>query len=342
MNVQRFKSFRRLAALFIAGAILAACSPDAPATVAVTQADNSSATARASETSTSTLEPSATPIVIPTATATPTPTTEVQPEPTQDQPDLTENEIIAAILSASAPEVVQQSPTAGNTFIVEVVRYECSSVPGMGEQQMAYELLLVTPKDGTQFEVARQLQYCGGLGAFGFNGRFWTTDDRYFYFDEAREGVPDGAPCGVWNPGVSRIDTQEMVVERLPGAGPQTGDGKKMVLWVQPDFVLWDTLGGEMARSEAPVDDYYLYSAEISPSGKRMLYVMRGECFNPAAKSIIALLDLETMANTILVEAEPNGYVHAAWDSESTAILQDPDGNKFLLNLSTGTITPQK
>ena len=278
-----------------------------------------------------TVQASPTPSPLPIATLTPSPV----PPPSEDA-------LIAAVTQSTQPEIIQDFPTANGSFRVQVVRYECTEVPG-NPDRLAYEQLLVTAPGGEQHTVAAQLQYCGGLGAYGFNGQFWTSDDRYFYFDEAREGVPDGASCGLWQPGLSRIDTTAMAVERLPGPGSMTPDGSLMVLWAPPDFVLWDPEGGEIARSallSAP--GFTLFSFEITPSGDRLVYVLRDECFIPEANTRIGVLDLNTLVHSLELEAAPNGYVHAAWESEDTLILTDPAGKRYLLTISTGEILPQE
>lgn len=284
----------------------------------------------------STVQKTQTPL--PTATTTATPS----PDSTETRGAvLDENGLIAAVTSAVQPEVIQDYPTADGKFRVQVIRYECTQIESSGDR-LAYEQLLVTAADGDQVPVAQQLQNCGGLGAFGFNGHFWTTDNRYFYFDESREGIPDGASCGLWLPGLSRVDTDTMVVERLPGSGSSTPDGSVMVLWAEPDFVLWNPQGSEIARTALALDTFHLISFEIAPGGDRLIYLLRDECFSPEAKTIVGLLDLHTMTSSTILESPPNGHVHVAWQSEDTAVLMNPAGSTFLLNISTGEIEPQE
>ena len=64
------------------------------------------------------------------------------------------------------------------------------SSPGR-ESPNAYEVLKIAP-----WTVETQLLYCGGIGASGLEGKFWSPDSRFFYYTNAREGWPDGGYPG--------------------------------------------------------------------------------------------------------------------------------------------------
>lgn len=73
--------------------------------------------------------------------------------------------------------------------------YDC--VPVGAVEENAYEQLKLIQIDNSVAKIVdNQLRSCGGLGAFGLAGLFWSPNSSYFYYTNAREGVPDG--CGYW------------------------------------------------------------------------------------------------------------------------------------------------
>ena len=73
-------------------------------------------------------------------------------------------------------------------------------------------------------QVDSQLINCGGLGAYGFRGLCWSPDSSYFYYDMAREGVPDGS--GSWAPPIRQLDVALGMIRELTGATTATGNEK--------------------------------------------------------------------------------------------------------------------
>ena len=273
----------------------------------------------------------------------PVPPSEAAPE-TETQEQAAEAERLAqitAIKAAVIPETVQQFQDAASAYTIQVLRYACVPPPG-SDFEIALEELVVSMPDGETFVADQQLLNCGGLGAFGYNGLFWSPDGRYFYFTEAREGVPDGGPCGLWLPWLYRVNLFDRTTEQLPGNGPRTADDRHLVLWDGADFVLWDLNGTEITRSAPPTSGYYLFSAAIGPDGSRLLYVLRSDCFLPEADSLVGLLDLVTFEHTVVLEAGPNGFTEANWQNENEAVLIDSNGKAFQVNLNTGEVKPQE
>ena len=64
--------------------------------------------------------------------------------------------------------------------------------------------------------VFSQLISCGGLGAYGLAGSFWSGTSRFYYFTNAAHGVPDG--CGYWLPPLLRLDLTDWSITDL-GSG---------------------------------------------------------------------------------------------------------------------------
>ena len=124
---------------------------------------------------------------------------------------------VTAIMTASPPRIYATYPSPNNQWRIEIVIHDCVRT-GDDQEAKAYEALkLIRSRDGTEMAVQDQLRYCGGLGAFGLDGLRWSADSRYFFFTDAREGQPDGAPPGTetWKPPVYRLDAAQGRVERF-------------------------------------------------------------------------------------------------------------------------------
>lgn len=277
---------------------------------------------------------------------TPSPTPPPSPTPTTTSPPLPptptdeEQAWSAAVMAATAPESLQVFTSPDQSWQAEVVRYECTLVSEAGGE-LAYELLLLTGPDGEVTPVAQQLQFCGGLGAAGINGLFWSPDGKYFYFDMAREGVPDGMPCRYWHTGKSRLNMETLEVEVLPGKGLVSPDGFSLLLVAEPDFILWDLNQGEVGRSAHPYPGLSVKSIAFSAEGSRAVYVLREDCIQPGADSVVVVLNLADLTHTIALESSAPSILYATWESDNNISLLAYGGESFELSLSTGEITPR-
>lgn len=244
---------------------------------------------------------------------------------------------IEAIMTAVPPKSLQVFSSPDHSWRVEIVRYECTLVSEAGGE-LAYEQLLLTGPDGEETPVAQQLQYCGGLGAAGINGLFWSLNGKYFYFDMAREGVPDGMPCLYWHTGKSRLNMETLEVEVLPGKGLVTPDESGMLLVAEPDFILWDLNLGVVGRSEHPFPGLSVKSIDFSPDGSQAVYVLRVDCIQPGADSVVVVLNLADLTHSIMLETSAPSIIKATWESGDSIYLTGYGGESFELSLSTGEI----
>jgi Tol biopolymer transport system component len=247
-------------------------------------------------------------------------------------------------MAAAAPESVQVFTSPDQSWRAEVVRYECTLVSEV-DGELAYEQLLITGPDGEATPIAQQLQFCGGLGAGGINGLFWSPDGKSFYFDMAREGTPDGVPCMHWYTGKSRLNLEKLEVEvlpgrGLPGIGSLTPDGYGLLLLGEPDLILWDLDQGEVDRSTHPYPDLSVKSTAFSADGSRVIYVLRQDCIRPGADSFVVVLNLADWTHTIVLESSDPSILDATWESDDSVSLVDYYRESFVLSLSTGEITP--
>jgi hypothetical protein len=124
---------------------------------------------------------------------------------------------VTAIMTAGAPRTYATYPSPDGQWRIEIVIHDCVQMQIEDETETkAYEeLKLIHTRDGLEMVVQDQLRYCGGLGAFGLDGLTWSADSRYFFFTDAREGQPDGAPPGAepWKRPIFRLDVGQQRVE---------------------------------------------------------------------------------------------------------------------------------
>ena len=128
-------------------------------------------------------------------------------------PEITSNPIdspdIAATLSASSPpEILQIFPSPDKKWEIRIEKIDCQKIGELDEISLE-QLVLRDQQTGVEAPIYSQLINCGGVGAFGIGGSFWSKNSRFFYFTNAREGVPDGCCEYYWNQPVARLDIQE-------------------------------------------------------------------------------------------------------------------------------------
>lgn len=108
-------------------------------------------------------------------------------------------------MTTSLPRPHASYSSPDNQWRVDIIIYDCVQVAG-GVDSNAYEQLnLFEVSTGATQVIDSQLQNCGGLGAAGLDGRFWSSNSQYFYYKDARVGVPDMGsavtgrlPCAAW------------------------------------------------------------------------------------------------------------------------------------------------
>ena len=135
---------------------------------------------------------------------------------------------------------------------------------------MAYEELVLTNATST-FIADRQLINCGGLGAAGLAGRFWSPDGRYFYYTTAREGMPEGCDQ-YWSQPFSRVDLRDRSVQYI-GIGDLSPDGKLISAW-QDGYLLLLPVEAESGTLVAlPHPDQQLGALAWSPTSNALAFI---------------------------------------------------------------------
>jgi hypothetical protein len=307
----------------------AVTSPSATITLASTSTQPPVTALAETPQAANTLQPMTTPTLTPAA-ATETPAS---------TPDfyVTATAIVKAVITARQPRIYASYLSPDKKWQTEIVIYDC--IPVGEENVNAYEQLkLIQISDGTEKVVDSQLQFCGGLGARGLAGRFWSSNSRYFYYTDAREGVPDGF-CGYWEPSLIRLDVTSQSLEHL-GEGPLSRDKTRIATWQGNDLVVWNLDHGEAARAPAIAPEATRGAIVWSPDSQALLYLETASYCFPFGKSYVVKLDLPTLTSTLLIESETPSFIGASWDAPDQIQLSDEDGKAWGYNLVTKELQP--
>lgn len=281
-----------------------------------------------------TVEPASTPTLhdpTTTATDTPKPTETLTPARFTETPNPTPT-IVGTVIAMSEPTIHSSHRSPDGEWQAEVVIYDC--VPVGMEGEFAFDQLnLIQLGENKTIAADSQLLSCGGLGAFGLAGLFWSPNSRYFYYTNAREGVPDGL-CGYWSPPLLRIDVENPVPEFL-GIGSLSKDETRLATWFQNELILSDVDEGEIARLPPFAPGTEIGPVTWSPDSQSLVYVQTELHCPLSGNSYVVRLDLPSLEQTLLLESESPTFVSATWDSPNELTLFDENGDQWRYNLAT-------
>lgn len=242
---------------------------------------------------------------------------------------LTEINTIAAVQAGGQPEI-RSHESPDKQWRVDVAMFGCA--PTEAGNTNAYESLsLVRSADGASAVVDRQLIYCGGLGAYGFDGLFWSPNSRYFYYTTAREGVPDG--CGFWQPPTWRLDVATMSTQEL-GFSWRSPDGAKLAAWRDQELTLWDIDGSELGRWPAVAPNATLAALAWSPDSAAVAYLLAPSPCNQAAadKSYLVRVNLADRSQSVLSELAAPIFDALEWLATDVIRLTDREGKTWIFD----------
>lgn len=247
--------------------------------------------------------------------------------------------VVAASQSATQNAHISPDGRWHATFFA----YPCVKV---GDALMAYEeLRLVDVRARVHPQaaplVAHQLRYCEGLGAIGLGGLFWSTNSRYFYFTDAREGVPDGG-CGPYVRPTLRLDTATFVVQQL-GSGQLSRDRARLAAWQEGAFVIWDVETGAAQRLTPLLAGGTTGTIAWSPDSRSLAYVQTENLCPPVSRAVVVRVDLTELAQSLLLDTAALGdaapsFSDLRWDAADTLRLLGDMGAEWRLDLTTGEL----
>jgi hypothetical protein len=234
-------------------------------------------------------------------------------------------------VAISEPRIYSTLLSPNGKWLAEIVIYACTAVGGVDEN--AYEQLKLIQVDNGDEKIAdNQLQYCGGLGAFGLEGLFWSLNNRYFYYTNAREGFPGG--CGYWERPIIRLDASSLELEHL-GGGPRSPDGTMLATWQGQELAVWGVNEGEIARVSAMAAEIGPGAVTWSPDSQALIYVQLASYCPLSGKSYVVRLDLAALEQTLLLESETPTFGNTSWDVQNELTLFDENGKEWRYNFTT-------
>ena len=261
-------------------------------------------------------------------------TVTLAPTPDYDQ---TATAIVQAVVSTVQPKVHTSLPSPDKNWRVEIIIYDCVQVVE-GDTNAYEQLKLIRVSDGTESVMATQLQYCGGVGAYGLGGLYWSPNSRYFYYTDAREGSPDGL-CWYWERPIHRLDVLTQETEFI-GEGPLSPDKAKIAMWQEGDLVIWGLDEGELARTPAAVTDAKRGPISWSPDSRSLVYIQTmSDCF-PFGKSYVIRFDVSEGEQSLLLESKPISFIHVNWETPDRINLSDEQGNQWSYDLVNFKLEP--
>lgn len=248
-----------------------------------------------------------------------------------------EPDIVATIVAGSQPRLYAAYPSPDGTLRAEVLIHDCAEY--IVGQENAYELLrVVDTATGATQTLDSQLQYCGGLGAAGLQGWFWSPSGRFFYYTTARDGVPDG--CGYWTRPYSRADLTEGSAEYL-GGGALSLDSTQLAVWSGPELVVYDVDGAAIGSVRAAVPNTAVGPTVWSPDGSALAYLQAGAFCIPGAagQTSVVLVDVPSLVSRVLISSDTPAFQDVAWYGSDRLLLADDTGQRWSLDVASGELT---
>ena len=244
--------------------------------------------------------------------------------------------LASTVVASSQPRRAGTYPSPDGRWQAEVLIYDC--VATAENQENAYDQLnLIAASNDQSTVIADQLQSCGSLGAAGLAGLFWSPNSRFFYYTDAREGVPDG--CGYWAGSILRYDTQMQATVAL-GGGLRSPDGMKIATRQGEELVIWDVDQGEIIRQ--PVLEPKPMSGPLvwAPDSQALVYLQLTNICPPVGQTAVVRLDLPDGQQTLLLTSEAPTFQSVLWTSADQLELYDEDSQAWRYNFTTQTLTP--
>jgi hypothetical protein len=246
------------------------------------------------------------------------------------------NDIVVTV----QPMLLASYPSSDGKWRADIIRYDCMDYSYQDYVgSIAYEQLkIVNLSDGTEKIVEDQLQNCGGIGAAGLDGLYWSPSNRYFYYSDWREGTPDGGCGGYLALPIYRFDilTQEIITI---GGSHISPDQTKLAFWQKNEIVIWDLDQGEVARVPSLAPDVLNGDIAWSPDGQSIIYLQTTfDCAPDYGTTYMTRLELAKLSQTLLLKSQPPGFGGVSWGVINTITLVDGGGKEWNYDLKTREI----
>jgi hypothetical protein len=249
-------------------------------------------------------------------------------------PSLTPTPDLVATAQAGSPaQLVSSQVSPDGLWWARVFSHACPQNT-TGEAYGYDYLQLTAQRSGEHHILTTQLINCGGLGAYGLAGRFWSHTSRFYYFTDSAYGIPDG--CGYYRQPLLRLDLTDWSITWL-GMGTISPDGFKLASWLDGELVIWDINGERIGSTLLPVEDTLPGPIAWSPDGRSITYLL-SEDYCPLGLTYVVRLNLSDFQSTPFYASQEPSFTDIRWDTANRVILTDEDGNTWAYNFITGTL----
>ena len=249
-------------------------------------------------------------------------------------PSPTPNMLVATAQAGSPAQTITSQVSPDGSWWARVISHACpDTVTG---EAYGYDFLLLTDqRNGEERVVFSQLISCGGLGAYGLAGLFWSGTSRFYYFtDAAKGGAPDG--CGYWRPSVLRLDLNDGSITNL-GGGTLSPNHLRMASWLDGEVVVWELNGGRIGSAPPPVKNVLPGPIAWSPDGKSLAYLL-SEQYCPLGLTYVVRMSLSDFQAAPFYASQDPSFADIRWDMPNRVILTDENGAAWAYNFITGDL----
>jgi hypothetical protein len=259
--------------------------------------------------------------------------TTIAPEPLVRE--ITRDEIEGIVVALEQPNLVESTLSPDGRWLAEVYSYDCVAVSP--EQEYAYQELRLVKTGAMRTRVMdSQLIACGGLGAYGLAGRFWSSNSRYFYYTDASIGVPDG--CGYWSPPYLRVDPVNLQVEPL-GSGPISPDGTLLAAWQADRLGVWRVEGERIGLVDIPTTVRTPGPIAWRPDSTAVAFLLtEADC--PLGETDLGRLDVAEMRPVVILASREPSFADVVWDAPNRVMLTDESGDRWRYNFLSRELRP--
>lgn len=248
------------------------------------------------------------------------------PSPTPDM-------LVATAQAGSPAQTITSQVSPDGLWWARVFSHHCPDT--LTGEAYGYDYLLLTDQQSGEARVVfSQLISCGGLGAYGLTGVFWSGTSRFYYFTDAANGVPDG--CGYWQPPLLRLDLNDWSITSL-GSGTLSPDRLRLASWLDGELVVWDLNGGRIGSAPPPVDKGLPGPIAWSPDGKSLAYLL-SEQYCPLGLTYVVRLNLSDFQAAPFYASQDPSFADIRWDMPNRVILTDENGATWAYNFITGDL----
>lgn len=242
-------------------------------------------------------------------------------------------DMVATAQAGSPAQLVSAHGSPDGFWWARVFSHPCPQ--DNTEEAYGYDTLQITDlRSGEDRIMTTQLINCGGLGAYGLEGRFWAHTSRFYYYTNAAHGVPDG--CGYWLPPLLRIDVTDWSITYL-GPAVISPDGFKLAAWREDELVVWDINGKQIGSSPPPVDNTLPGPIAWAPDGKAISFLL-SEQYCPLGLTYVIRMNLADFQPALFFASQDPSFADIRWDLPNRVILTDESGENWAYNFITGDL----